>query len=212
MAMRLALTVCAIVLGVAPCASGQAAPAQAAEPVEWSFSAATYVYFVPDDSNYAQPTFTADRGALHLEARYNYEDLETGSVWAGYNFSGGEKVAWEFTPMFGGVFGTTAGVAPAYKGSLSWWKLEFASEGEYVIDVEDSSASFFYNWSELTIAPAGWWRIGVVTQRTRVYATERDLQRGLVVGFGHKNVDAAIYVFNPDDSKPVVTVAVTVGF
>jgi len=107
MAMRLALAVGAIVLGGAPCASGQAvAPAQAAEPVEWSFSAATYVYFVPDDSNYAQPTFTADRGRLHLEARYNYEDLETGSVWAGYNFSGGEKVAWEFTPMFGGVFGT----------------------------------------------------------------------------------------------------------
>ena len=212
MAMRLALAVCAIVLGGAPCASGQAAPAQAAEPVEWSFSAAAYVYFVPDDSNYAQPTFTADRGGLHLEARYNYEDRETGSVWAGYNFSGGEKVAWEFTPMFGGVFGTTAGVAPAYRGSLSWWKLEFASEGEYVLDVDDSSASFFYNWSELTIAPAGWWRIGLVTQRTRVYATDRDIQRGLVVGFGHKSVDAAVYVFNPDDSKPVVTVAVTVGF
>jgi hypothetical protein len=212
MAMRLALAACAIVLGGATCAPGQPAPAQAVEPVEWSLAAATYVYFVPDDSNYAQPTFTADRGALHLEARYNYEDRETGSVWAGYNFSGGEKVAWEFTPMFGGVFGTTAGVAPAYKGSLSWWNLEFASEGEYVIDIDDSSASFFYNWSELTIAPAGWWRIGLVTQRTRVYATDRDIQRGLVVGFGHKSVDAAVYVFNPDDSKPVVTVAVTVGF
>jgi hypothetical protein len=186
--------------------------AQAEEPVQWSFSAAAYVYFVPDDSNYVQPTFTADRGWLHLEARYNYEDHETGSVWAGYNFTGGETVAWEFTPMFGGVFGNSSGVAPGYKGSLSWWKLEFASEGEYVFDAEDSSESFFYNWSELTVAPVEWWRIGLVTQRTRVYATERDIQRGLVVGFGHKSVDAALYVFNPDDSKPVVTFAVTVGF
>jgi hypothetical protein len=57
-----------------------------------------------------------------------------------------------------------------------------------------------------------WWRIGLVTQRTRVYQTEHDVQRGLVVGFSRKSVDAAIYVFNPDDSRPVVTFAVTVGF
>ena len=36
--------------------------------------------------------------------------------------------------MIGGVFGDTTGVAPGYKGSLSWWKLELYSEGEYVFD------------------------------------------------------------------------------
>src|SRR5438034_7336511 len=50
---------------------------------------------------------SADRGWLHLETRYNYENLETGSVWVGYNFSGGEKLQWEFTPILGGVFGNT---------------------------------------------------------------------------------------------------------
>jgi hypothetical protein len=48
---------------------------------------------------------------------------------SGYNFSGGETVTWELTPMVGGVFGDTTGVAPGYKGSLSWKKLEFYSEG-----------------------------------------------------------------------------------
>jgi len=221
--VRLTSTAIAIALLCAPHASGQtvgvqapAAPApptvETEEAVEWSFSAATYVYFVPDDANYAQPTFTADRGRLHLEARYNYEDHKTGSLWAGYNFSGGDKVAWELTPMFGGVFGNTSGLAPAYKGSLTWWKLEFASEGEYVFDVRDSSESFFYNWSEFTLAPAEWWRVGLVTQRTRVYATDRDIQRGVLVGFTYKGIDSAVYVFNPDDSKPIVVVAVTVGF
>ena len=66
-----------------------------ADEEAWSFSASAYTYFVPDDSNYVQPTFTADRGWLHLEARYNYEALDTGSAWIGYNFSGGEKLAWE---------------------------------------------------------------------------------------------------------------------
>ena len=67
-----------------------------------------------------QPTVTADRGRLHLEARYNYEDLDTGSVWAGYNLKGGGDLAWELTPMVGGIFGATRGVAPGYRGSLGW--------------------------------------------------------------------------------------------
>ena len=164
-------------------ATNSAPLAAEADEKAWSFSASVYTYIVPDDRDYVQPTFTADRGWLHLEARYNYEALETGSAWVGYNFSGGEKLAWEFTPMLGGVFGDTTGIAPGYKGSLSWWKLELYSEGEYVFDTGDSSDSFFYNWSELTLAPVDWFRFGLVTQRTRVYQTDRDIQRGLLVGF-----------------------------
>jgi len=181
-------------------------------PASWSFSAAAYAYVVPGDDNYVQPTFTADRDWLHLEARYNYEDLETGSVWVGYNFGGGETVAWELTPMLGGVFGNTTGLAPGYKGSLSWWKLELYSEGEYVFDTAESSDSFFYNWSELTLAPVEWFRCGLVTQRTRVYRTDRDIQRGLLAGVTYGPLDLVAYLFNPDDEQPTVVIAVAVGF
>jgi hypothetical protein len=188
------------------------APSIATEPEKWSFSAAAYAYFVPDSREYVQLGFTADRDWLHLEARYNYEDLETGSIWTGYNFSGGEKLVWEFTPMLGGVFGNTTGIAPGYKGSLSWWKLELYSEGEYVFDTGDSSESFFYNWSELTLAPVDWFRFGVVTQRTRLYETDREIQRGVLAGFSYKAVDLATYVFNPDEGEPTVVVAVAIDF
>ena len=43
--------------------------------------------------------------------------------------------------------GSAKGVAPGYKGSLGWRKLELYSEGEYVFDTGDRSASFFYSWS-----------------------------------------------------------------
>ena len=204
MTLRFAAAVLVISVFGASHASGQT--------VEWTFSAALYVYQVPDDRNYVQPTVTADRDWLHLEARYNYEDLETGSLWMGYNFGGGETVAWELTPMLGGVFGVTDAIAPAYKGSLSWRRLAFYSEGEYVFDLEDSSEHFLYNWSEMTLAPVEWWRIGLVTQRTRAYEAERDIQRGLLAGFTYKALDSAIYVFNPDDSHPIVVFSVTLGF
>ena len=183
-----------------------------ADEKAWSFSVAATTYIVPDSREYVQPTVTADRGWLHLEARYNYEALETGSAWIGYNFSGGEKLAWEFTPMLGGVFGDTTGIAPGYKGSLSWWKLELYSEGEYVFDTGTSSDSFFYNWSELTLAPVDWFRFGMVTQRTRAYQSNRDVQRGVLVRFSYKKVDLSAYVFNPDEDKATFVLGVGLTF
>jgi hypothetical protein len=177
----------------------------------WSSSVSVYTYFVPDDRDYVQPTITADRDWLHLEARYNYEALDTSSLWIGYNFDVGDKLALEVTPMLGGVFGTTDGVAPGYKGTLGWWKIELYSEGEYMFNTGDSSENFFYNWSELTIAPADWFRLGLVTQRTHLYQTDREIQRGFLVGFSFKHLDFTTYVFNPDD-KPLVVLGMGVNF
>ena len=177
----------------------------------WSFSVSAYTYIVPDSREYVQPTITADRGWLHLEARYNYEGLDTGSTWIGYNFSVGEKLALKFTPMLGGVFGDTTGIAPGYHATLSWWKLELYTEGEFLFDACSSSDSFFYSWSELSLAPTDWFRFGGVVQRTKLYQTDFDIQRGFLVGFSYKRVNLTTYVFNPDD-KPTFVVAVGVTF
>jgi hypothetical protein len=178
----------------------------------WSFSLSATTYAVPDFREYVQPTFTADRHWLHLEARYNYENLDTGSLWLGYNFGGGEKLAWEFTPMLGGVFGDTTGIAPGYRLSLSYWKIEFSSEGEFVFDTRDKGGSFFYNWSELSVSPVDWFRFGLVGQRTRAYQTDVDIQRGILVGFSHKEVDVTTSVFNLDQGKPTWVFAVSLSF
>ncbi len=151
-----------------PTAEAAGAYTESAEAPTWELSASVFGYFVPDDGNYAQPSLTADRGWLHLEARYNYEDWETGSAWFGYNLAGGDAVWWELTPMVGAVFGNTTGIAPGYRGAIGWKWLEASSEGEYLFDTTDSSASFFYAWSELAVAPVPWFRTGLVGQRTRV--------------------------------------------
>src|SRR3954469_1128348 len=91
----------------------------------WNFSLGATTSVMPDFQDYTQPptTFIADHGRLHLEARYNYEDLDTGSVWMGYHFGGGEKLKWSFKPMLGGVFGHTTGVVSGYRLSLAYRKL-----------------------------------------------------------------------------------------
>ena len=59
----------------------------------WSLDISANTYIVPDSENYLQPTVAADHDWLHVEARVNYEDRDTGSIWLGYNFSFGEEVA-----------------------------------------------------------------------------------------------------------------------
>ena len=79
---------------------------------EWECSLSTSTYLVQNGRDYANPNLVADRDWLHLEARYNYEAIKTGSLWLGYNFSVGKKLALEAAPMLGGVFGDITGIAP----------------------------------------------------------------------------------------------------
>lgn len=200
--------------GIAAAQTPYATPpgAEAAAQGAFSWSASAYTYLVPDDADYVLPIITGDRGALHLQGRYNYEALEAASAWIGYNLSTGNEVTLDFTMMAGGVFGSTTGIALGYEGTLSWKKLELYSEGEYLFDVEDPAGNFFYNWSQLSYAPADWVFFGLVTQRTRVYDTGRDLNRGPFVGFAYKAVNLTTFVINPDDAAATVIVAFEVGF
>ena len=188
------------------------APAPGAAEKTWSFYASAYTYILSDRRDYVQPTLAADRGWLHLEGRFNYEDLDTGSAWFGYNFSVGETLALEVTPIVGAVFGNTTGIAPGYKASLSWRSLELSSETEYVFDTTDSAGSFLYTWLELAWAPVEWCRVGMVVQRTKAYQTEFDIQRGVLVGVSYRRADVTAYVLNPDASRPTGVVAVGLRF
>jgi hypothetical protein len=120
----------AVVLGA--CLFASVAHATEAED-GWQFSASLYGYDVPESDDYLNPNFTADRGRLHFEARYNYEAIDSGSLWAGANFSVGESWVFDSTVMLGGVFGDVEGVAPGYRLSLTHGWFELASEGEYFI-------------------------------------------------------------------------------
>ena len=49
-------------------------------------------------------------------------------------------------------------------------------------------------------------------QRTRLYHTNLDIQRGILVGLSYKKVDFTTYVFNLGWTDPTVVLAVGVSF
>jgi hypothetical protein len=180
------------------------------ETPAWSLGGSIGTYVVPHERDYTQPTLTADRDWLHFEWRYNYESYDTGSLWLGCNFSVGDKLTLGFTPMVGGVFGDVFGVAPGAKLTLEWWKLDFFTEAEYLFDTDHHDDSFTYAWSELAISPLEWLRLGLVSDRTRAFDTDVDIQRGLLAGVSYRWLSFTAYVFNLDQSEQTVVLSVGV--
>jgi hypothetical protein len=176
---------------------------------EWECSLSTSTYLVQHGRDYVNPNLVADRDWLHLEARYNYEAIKTGSLWLGYNFGFGKKLAFEATPMFGGVFGDITGLAPGYTISISYEPIEFFTQGEYFFDAGNRSGNFFYSWSELSCAPVTWFRAGIVLDRTKALGSNFEIRRGPLVGFKYKKVDPTAYWLSPGsrDATFIFTVA-----
>jgi hypothetical protein len=186
--------------------------ADQAEEREWELSFSSATYFSQHARDYENPNFTADHDWLHLEARYNYESIKTGSMWLGYNFSLGEKLALEATPMVGGVFGDITGIAPGYTISISYEPIEFFTQGEYFFDAGISSGNFFYSWSELSCAPARWFKVGIVIDRTKALGSKFEIRRGPFIGLKYKKSDFTIYWLSPSTKDATFIFAVTEKF
>ena len=177
----------------------------------WDFNADVNFYLIPDDF-FVVPVFRADKNKLHLEARYNYEDRETFSGWIGYNFSGGDdEFSYTFTPMLGGVAGLSNGIAPGLELTVTYKNFELYSEMENLFDLKDSENNFYYNWADLTYSPTDWLWFGISGQRTRLFQTELDIQRGLLVGVRLKNFELNTYVYNIGDD-PFLILTLSASF
>jgi hypothetical protein len=178
----------------------------------WEFGVTAYPTDVRGGENYTTGIAVADRGPLHLEARYDYEAIGARSAFVGWTFSGGEKITWELTPLLGSAWGELHAVVPALEASVGWGKFDFYVEAEYVRDRNEGSDSYTYAWSELGFKPADWLRLGAVAQRTRAYGSEREVQRGPFAQLSWERVTLGAYWFNPGSDEQVFVTSIGMTF
>jgi hypothetical protein len=190
---------------------GRAAAAHEAGGV--GIGATAYGYVVPDQPNFVMLVVPADARWFHLEGRYNYESLHTGSMFVGFNAGAGDKLRLDVTGMVGGVFGDVDGVALGFRLTLAWRRLDLSTEGEFLIDLHHPDASFFYSWSELGVSPLGWLRLGAVVQRLKVVQTPLEVQRGLFVSVSFlRFLTATVYELNLGWTRPTFIGALGVRY
>jgi hypothetical protein len=176
----------------------------------WEFGASAFVFLPPDDDTFVSPIVDADRGALHLEVRYNYEDLETGSAFVGRTIPfKSEDVSGSVVPIVGLVLGNTAGIAPGVNIDLSWGRFAFTDETEFVITLPDFDESFLYSWIEATLEPVRGLRVGIAAQRTKLPEVGLALRRGPMLSLSTERGWLGAYWFNPDreDEETIVFAA-----
>lgn len=167
----------------------------------WNVHAIGYAYVTPAEGSYPVPVITAQYEQLHLEARYNYENFETASLWVGTVFAWEGTVEGFVTPMLGAVFGRTSGLAPGLEGSLRWNLFRFYVEGEYFIDPGVRSNAFLYYWTELSATVLPWLDVGAASQRTRLIYSYDEFVAGPFIGYHGHNPEFRLHVFEPGDAN-----------
>jgi hypothetical protein len=177
---------------------------------EWNFGVETDFYFT--DPFVFLPIFTADKNKLHLEVRYNYEDLKTVSAWIGYNISGGNEFEYIITPMVGGAAGRTNGIVTGLEFTFSFIGFELYNESEYLFDFKSSENNFFYSWTDFTYSPLDWLWVGLSGQITGVYQTELEIERGVLLGVSYQNFEFTGYYYNAFSDDDFLTLALAAEF
>ena len=178
----------------------------------WGVSASLTGYFGTSHDPFAVPVLGVEYQGLYLEARYNYEDFETGSIFLGWHFEmGDEYLGADITPLFGTVFGAIDGVAPGLLLEMSLGRWVFLSELEYVVLREASSESFVYNHSELSYELYGGLSFGILAEHSKTLGgSNRDVVPGLLAGMEGGRLNAVFYLFYPDEDE--VTGAIELAF
>jgi len=195
--------------------AGDLAPgrrASAPDKPDWEFALTAYPTEVRGADNTTSAIAAADRGPLHLEARYGYEAKDSRSAFVGWTVSGGEGLAWEITPLLGGGWGPAGTFIPGVEASLAWGRVDFYVEGEFVRGRNGSSGNYNYAWSELGFRALPWLRAGLVGQRTRAYGGDREFQRGPFVQATFGRATLGGYWFNPGAGDQVVVASIGFGF
>ncbi len=188
----------------APASDGVPGPA-------WSAAGSVSWYFLHDGESFGVGTASADRSPVHLEARYNYEALRTGSAFVGWNLEAGQTLKLGLTPLVGCMFGDAGGPVLGALVSLGWGPLSFSSQDEWAWDLR-GGGGFFYAWTELDVRPWDWLRAGVVAQRTRVFHTAREVVFGPLLGVSFWKVELTAYWFQPGGIDPFFVASAGVSF
>ncbi len=176
---------------------------------EWQHLFTNELFF--SDGNFIYSgRYEVDKNWLHLEARFNNEQLNTFSLWLGYNFSGGKSFQYTITPAVAGLVGELKGIAPGIKFNLGYRGFQLDVESA-VIFKEGKKYDFFYNWTDFTYHPLDWLWLGISEQRARLYQLGNDTYIGFLIGGKYRRFEFAGYLYSIGIEKDYFVISLSIA-
>jgi hypothetical protein len=130
------------------------------------------------------------------ELRYNYEDAQTLSIYAGKTINSGKTLQLSITPLLGFSTGRFTGISLAANSEISWKQFYISSQSQYSRGIKKGSASFLFNWSELCYTISPHFFSGLSMQYTR-QSGQTDIEPGVMAGLTFNTISIPFYVFSP---------------
>lgn len=130
------------------------------------------------------------------ELRYNYEEVQTLSLFGGKSFAGGNDLQFTIIPMAGFSSGRFTGFSFATNAEAEWRDLYFSSQLQYSSGLKKKEENFFFTWSELGYNVTRYFFTGVSMQYTR-QTGQTDFEPGFLAGFTCKKISFPFYFFKP---------------
>ncbi|HTF21564.1 MAG TPA: hypothetical protein VK658_25975 [Chryseolinea sp.] len=144
------------------------------------------------------PIITYESPHIYVEARYNYEENNTFSIYLGRSVSGKNKCEYSITPMIGFAMGQFSGVAAGANATLAYQNIFFTTQIQYARSFHEVRDDFAFAWTDLTYQPATWIYVGLSTQQTVMPRASTFLsEQGIVVGFSIERWTFPMYYFMP---------------
>lgn len=135
---------------------------------------------------------------LYVEARYNYEEVNTFSLYVGKSFSKTSDLKYSITPMLGGVVGKFKGLSSGLNAVVEFGDIFFSTQSQYTVSFIDSGSDFLFSWSELGYQPWEWFYLGVTTQQTYMpQGKTMESEPGFFIGFTAGTWTFPLYMFKP---------------
>lgn len=138
---------------------------------------------------------------FYAEGRYNYEALNTFSLYMGRTFSGASGLSYSISPIAGAVVGEFNGGSVGANVSLGYKNFYLYTQPQYSFSVENAINNFIYSWTDITYSPLNWLSVGVSLQHTKPYKTKGYIENGLVVEAAYKKFTFPVYIYSPHNNN-----------
>jgi hypothetical protein len=143
------------------------------------------------------------------EVRYNYEEEQTFSLYAGKTFSREDSLSYSFTPLAGIVVGKFRGGSIGMNMTLERKNFIFSSVLQYTASVENKKGNFLFSWSELGYQATSYFYAGLTLQQTCLYQTACKWEPGIQVSISYRKWVFPVYAFSPMDDKRYFVLGIT---
>ncbi len=145
---------------------------------------------------------------FYLEGRYNYENINTFSLYVGRSISYNNKVYFDFIPMIGGVIGKTNGISPGFNFQLDYKNFSTFTEFQYTIDLKNTYNSFFWDWTRFSFNIFKYVNIGGAIQILDEDIGNLSFKVGPMIGFIYKKFEFEFYTYNFWERYPTLSCGV----